>query len=603
MTASEVDKAGTIQRARGLRRSDIALVGVYEISKLLSVPARLESSLAGVLQLLASFLDMRHGLIALLDERGAAEVVVGSGWSDATARRYFDRLPERAIGRIVVTKMPLVIEHMRKDPLFEKWDFSAWDPTEGDFSFIGVPIKDRGNVIGTVTIDREHGDMAYISFDEDVRFLTMIANLLGQTVRLQRLIARDREWLLQEQRRLEKTIAQTAPAPKRSAAQPDGIIGTTSTIQSVLEKVHRVARTHSTVLLRGESGTGKELFARVLHDSSPRHKGPFVAVNCAALAESVLESELFGHEKGAFTGAISQRKGRFELANQGTLFLDEIGEISPSFQAKLLRVLQLGEFERVGGTATVKVDVRLVAATNRNLEELVAKGDFRSDLYYRVSVVPIYLPPLRERKGDIPLLAREFLDRFNAEHEASLALTDSAMAVLNSCYFPGNVRELENCVRRTATLASGIRIVAEDFACRHDECLSAVLWKTSADGPAAYASPPSRPAGTAAKTVTPGEVLPRTTHFDAALPGDTAGPSISVSPDSCAACPTHTKVVDALDAQAEPLEGQTATDRARLVEAMETAGWVQAKAARILGLTARQIGYALRKHAISVKKF
>jgi Nif-specific regulatory protein len=601
MTASEVDKAGTIQRARGLRRSDIALVGVYEISKLLSVPARLESSLAGVLQLLASFLDMRHGLIALLDERGAAEVVVGSGWSDATARRYFDRLPERAIGRIVVTKMPLVIEHMRKDPLFEKWDFSAWDPTEGDFSFIGVPIKDRGNVIGTVTIDREHGDMAYISFDEDVRFLTMIANLLGQTVRLQRLIARDREWLLQEQRRLEKTIAQTAPAPKRSAAQPDGIIGTTSTIQSVLEKVHRVARTHSTVLLRGESGTGKELFARVLHDSSPRHKGPFVAVNCAALAESVLESELFGHEKGAFTGAISQRKGRFELANQGTLFLDEIGEISPSFQAKLLRVLQLGEFERVGGTATVKVDVRLVAATNRNLEELVAKGDFRSDLYYRVSVVPIYLPPLRERKGDIPLLAREFLKRFNAEHEANLSFADSALAVLNSCYFPGNIRELENCVRRTATLANGMRIVADDFACRHDECLSAVLWKKPADSLTAHPFLPLGQPGNFRKSVMPPVVCAPPSHGNANSLDDTGAPSLTSPPDSCASTAGLAPAVDM--PEVDPLEGQPETDRARLVEAMETAGWVQAKAARILGLTARQIGYALRKHAISVKKF
>jgi Nif-specific regulatory protein len=601
VAVSEVDKPGGIQRARGMRRSDIALVGVYEISKLLSVPARLETSLAGVLQLLASFLDMRHGLIALLDERGAPEVVVGSGWSDATARRYFDRLPERAIGRIVVTKMPLVIEHMKQDPLFEGWDFSGWDPNDGDFSFIGVPIKDRGNVIGTVTIDREHGDMAYFSFDEDVRFLTMIANLLGQTVRLQRLIARDREWLLQEQRRLEKTIAQTATPPTRSAAQPDGIIGTTPAILSVLEKVRRVARTHSTVLLRGESGTGKELFARVLHESSPRHKGPFVAVNCAALAESVLESELFGHEKGAFTGAISQRKGRFELANQGTLFLDEIGEISPAFQAKLLRVLQLGEFERVGGSVTVKIDVRLVAATNRNLEESVAKGDFRSDLYYRISVVPIYLPPLRERKGDIPLLARAFLNRFNTEHEANLSFTDSAVEVLTSCYFPGNVRELENCVRRTATLANGIRIIADDFACRHDQCLSAVLWKPSADAAAAYVSSSMRPGGRPIKTLTPGEAAPRAAHSDAPLPREIHEPSISNSPGSRAACPADSETLEAV--AAEPLETQPAAERARLVEAMETAGWVQAKAARILGLTPRQIGYALRKHAVSVKKF
>jgi Nif-specific regulatory protein len=556
-------------------------VGVYEISKLLTVPARLEASLAGVLQLLAGFLDMRHGLIALLGENGAPEVVVGSGWSEATAKRYFERLPERAIGRIVVTKMPLVIEHMKQDALFENWDFSEWGAAEGDSSFIGVPIKDRGNVIGTLTIDREHGDQPYFTFDEDVRFLTMIGNLVGQTVRLQRLIARDREWLMGEQRRLEKTIEHTTP-PERPSAQAGGIIGSTPAIRAVLDKVRRVARSHSTVLLRGESGTGKEMFAKALHDFSPRRKGPFVAVNCAALAESVLESELFGHEKGAFTGAVSQRKGRFELADQGTLFLDEIGEISSAFQAKLLRVLQLGEFERVGGSTTIKVDARLVAATNRNLEESVAKGDFRADLYYRVSVVPIFLPPLRERKGDIPLLAREFLHRFNAEHDTGLSLSDSALAVLTSCYFPGNVRELENCVRRTATLAHGIRIVADDFACRHDECLSAVLWKKSADSPTGYVSLPIGREGTFGKPLLP------------------PAAAATTQADACAVC-NALSAEDGLPASETP--GDAEAERARLVEAMETAGWVQAKAARLLGLTPRQIGYALRKHDIPVKKF
>jgi len=580
MPDSQVDKGGSNVRGRGMRRADIALVGMYEISKLLAVPARLETSFSGVLQLLASFLDMRHGLIALLDDRGAPDIVVGCGWSDANARRYFERLPEKAIGRIVVTKMPLVIRQMKKDPLFENWDFSAWDATQDDFSFIGVPIKDRGNVIGTVTIDREHGDGAYFSLDEDVRFLTMIANLLGQTVRLQRLIAHDREWLIHEQRRLERTIAERAtpakgdPAPKGDSAATAGIIGDTPAIKAVLDKVRRVARSNSPVLLRGESGTGKELFARALHEWSPRHERPFIAVNCAALAESVLESELFGHEKGAFTGATTQRKGRFELADKGTLFLDEIGEISPAFQAKLLRVLQLGEFERVGGTSTIKTDVRLVAATNRNLEESVAKGDFRPDLYFRISVVPIFVPPLRARKGDIPLLAREFLDRFNAEHDAHLSLTASAMQVLTSCHFPGNVRELENCIRRTATLANADGLVADDFACRQDECLSAVLWKKPADSTDGFVPLP----------------IGRGASY-----GKSPPPSGSHSP------PAQPESIDAPAAKAPQNEPET--DRERLVEAMETAGWVQAKAARILGLTARQIGYALRKHAIPVKKF
>jgi transcriptional regulator with AAA-type ATPase domain len=235
--------------------------------------------------------------------------------------------------------------------------------------------------------------------------------------------------------------------------------------------------------LRGESGTGKELFARAVHDYSPRAKKPFIKLNCAALPETVLESELFGHEKGAFTGAVSQRKGRFELADGGTLFLDEIGDTSPAFQVKLLRVLQEGEFERVGGMHTVKVDVRLVCATNRNLEEAVSKGEFRADLYYRINVVSIALPPLRDRRADIPQLAREFLRRFNAENNTQHELTPSAMRVLDSCYFPGNVRELENCVRRTATLAPASHVCDKDFACQHGECLSATLWKSAVSSP------------------------------------------------------------------------------------------------------------------------
>ena len=601
MQNGQLAKAGSDRRPHGVRRADIALMGMYEISKLLAVPARLETSFSRVLQLLASFLDMRHGLIALLDERGVPEMVVGSGWSDATARRYFDRLPERAIGRIVVTKMPLVIRQMKKDPLFENWDFSVWGAKERDFSFIGVPIKDRGRVIGTVTIDREHGDGAYFSLDEDVRFLAMIANLLGQTVRLQRLIASDREWLIHEQRRLERAIAERATPPKTDSAPTAGIIGNTPAIKAVLDKVRRVARSHSPVFLRGESGTGKELFARALHEWSPRHEEPFIAVNCAALAESVLESELFGHEKGAFTGATAQRKGRFELADKGTLFLDEIGEISPAFQAKLLRVLQLGEFERVGGTSTIKIDVRLVAATNRNLEESVAQGDFRSDLYYRISVVPIFIPPLRERTGDIPLLAREFLNRFNAEHEANHSFTESAMDVLTSCYFPGNVRELENCVRRTATLANADRLVADDFACRQDECLSAVLWKKPAGSTDGFVSLPIGRSASYGKSPRPAASPSRPTHHDelARAAADVPLPAYrSVFPGTA---PTQPGPIDA--AEAKPPQAEPEADRERLVEAMETAGWVQAKAARILGLTPRQIGYALRKHAIPVKKF
>ncbi len=331
------------------------------------------------------------------------------------------------------------------------------------------------------------------------------------------------------------------------------------------------------MLLRGESGTGKELFAAAIHNLSSRHAKPFIKLNCAALPESVLESELFGHERGAFTGAQALRKGRFELADGGTLFLDEIGDISASFQAKLLRVLQEGEFERVGGMRPIKVDVRLVCATNKNLEHAVERGEFRADLYYRISVVPIFLPPLREREGDLIPLANEFLRRFNAEQRSDLALASSAIAVLSHCKFPGNIRELENCVRRTATLAPGHEIEAVDFACQNDGCLSAVLWKGS-DTP----------------NPTHGIIYP--------LPiVDAAGARAPAADEAPARFP-QAPVAPTSEALG-PSGADLRSDRDKIVDAMERAGWVKAKAARILGLTPRQIGYALRKHNIRVKKF
>jgi Nif-specific regulatory protein len=540
-------------------RAETALAGVYEISKLLAAPFRLESELSGVLALLSSFLDMHNGLIALLTPEGDAEVLVGPGWSEAKPERFFERLPERVIGQIVVTKMPLVVPNVRADPLFVGVDLSTWAPDDGrPFSMIGVPIKDADQVVGTLTVTRGR-DGARL--DEDVRFLAMVANLIGQHLRLHRVISRDRERLLAEQHRLEKVVEDRA-ASRGAASGPvlRGVVGESEAVRRVIDKIRIVAKSHSTVLLRGESGTGKELFASAIHELSPRRKGPFIRVNCAAIPESVLESELFGHEKGAFTGAVAQRKGRFELADGGTLFLDEIGEISPSFQATLLRVLQEGEFERVGGTRTLRVDVRLICATNQNLEAAVERGDFRSDLYYRICVVPIHLPPLRARKGDVPLLAGEFVQRFNAEHNTELSLSSSALRVLDDCYFPGNVRELENCVRRTATLARGSQIADIDFACRNDVCLSSVLWRGAQK---AQPEPPRPPAW------------------------EMAPPAAAV----------------AYPLESAPTTDQVLTERERLVEAMRTAGWVQAKAARLLGLTPRQVGYALRKHNVDVEKF
>ena len=563
--------------------SEIALTGMYEISKILSAPSRLETTLSNVVNLLSSFMQMRHGVISLLADDGIPDITVGAGWNEGTDERYRVRLPDKAIGQIVASALPLVVEDIEKHPTFSAADAATLGATaETKVSFIGVPIRIAAKVIGTLTIDRICD--GHFRLDGDVRFLTMVANLIGQTVQLHRAVSQDRDRLMAESHRLQKALLEVRPARERRGGGVGGIIGDSLSIRALLAKVEVVAKSHSPVLLRGESGTGKELIAKAVHELSPRAKGPFIKINCAALPESVLESELFGHEKGAFTDAINSRKGRFELADKGTLFLDEIGEISPAFQAKLLRVLQEQEFERVGGSATIKVNVRIVAATNKNLEDAVSQNKFRPDLYYRISVVPIVLPPLRERPSDIPLLAAEFLRRFNAENERALNFEAGAIAVLKGCRFPGNVRELENCVQRTATLAHGPSIFADDFACRHNECLSSVLWKVQSALPL-----PDRP------PAIPMPALPATSAIDAA-------PENSEAAGENAAIAEPVSAPDVTGDDATFIAGE-GSERDRLINAMERAGWVQAKAARILGLTPRQIGYALKKHAIEIKRF
>ena len=548
-------------------RTHAALMGIYEISKMLTRPARLETALSGVVNLLHSFMDMSGGLIALLDEEDRTTTVVGAGWNEAEAREQFERLPEQAVGQIVVSGMPLVVRDVARSPLFAQWSELKAEDAAVVRSFVGVPIKGESRTIGTITIERVGSQSSPGTLDEDVRYLTMIANLVGQTVALQTMVERDRERLMEERNRLEQELEQ------KNAAKHEGIswiIGKSAAILEVTEKVQLVARCNLPVLLCGESGTGKELFARAIHEYSPRKEMPYIRLNCAALSESVLESELFGHDKGAFTGAIGMRKGRFEMADGGTLFLDEIGEISTTFQAKLLRVLQEGEFERVGGNHTIKVDVRLVTATNRNLEAAVISGDFRSDLYYRISVVPIFLPALRERREDIPLLAREFVKRFNKEHGVSLSISPRAMEVLTACEFPGNVRELESCVRRTAALTKNPVLQAEDFELS-SKSSSAAMNKSMSRARAASEGSRSHPL-----------VELTETERAAAVPGN--------------------------GEQDEGTSGEGASEgdfseRERLVDAMERAGWVQAKAARLLGLTPRQMGYALRKQGIEIKRF
>jgi Nif-specific regulatory protein len=584
MAQSARANAVTGTGAGNVRYSEIALSGIYEISKIVTSPASLRVMLNNVVSVMSSFLDMRLATVILLNKDGDPEIKVAASTEHMMDASEEADLPMLVIDRIVATATPLVVQNCAVHPLFKEWKrLGSGVGPDSVQTFIGVPIRVDAKVVGTLATERVWECRADVRIDQDVRFLTMVANLMGQALKLQRVVAEDRERLMVEQHRLAKELS-TLRSPKSPGSKATGILGKSKAIKAVTERIEQVAQSNAPVLIRGETGTGKELFARAIHELSRRKGKPFIKVNCAALPESVIESELFGHEKGAFTGAVATRKGRFELAHGGTIFLDEIGEISPSFQAKLLRVLQEGEFERVGGQQTLKINFRLVCATNRNLEELVSENKFRADLYYRINVVPLMLPPLRDRPSDIPELALHFLKQYGEENGHALTFGPDAIDALMKCYFPGNVRELENCIRRTAAMTPADEIHAGDFACQQGHCLSSMLWKGPAASEAAYVPPAPKPSRMAEPK----------SHAPAAPPRP---------------APERAEPKETNGAGAKEVAGGDMNDafpglsKDRLVKAMEKTGWVQAKAARILGLTPRQIGYALKKHGIEMKRY
>jgi Nif-specific regulatory protein len=407
---------------------------------------------------------------------------------------------------------------------------------EKDLPFIAVPIQVGGALQGVLTVQPDEPDDGLL--EERVRFVEMVANLIGQNVRLSLEVAQERKTLAEERDTLRRTVRQKHGF--------DNLVGHSAPMRRIFDQIRMVAKWPTTVLIRGETGTGKELIANAIHYNSPRARGPYVRLNCASLPETLLESELFGHEKGAFTGAVNSRKGRFEMADGGTLFLDEIGEISPPFQAKLLRVLQEGELERVGGGRTLKVDVRLIAATHRDLEAAVESGDFREDLYYRLNVMPILPPPLRERMEDLPDIARHLLERLGGIQSRPLTLTAAAQRRLGQHSWPGNVRELENCLERAAVMSMDGEI---------DSDLIRIDKPRTAPG-----------------RMTLNAVSPAPTFQGSGAEGD------------------------------ELPEGSESSERARVIAALEQAGWVQARAARLLGMTPRQIAYRIQILNIEVKQ-
>jgi len=433
-----------------LSKRERELECLYEISQSLVSSPNLHTSVHRIMDVLAEKMGMSRGTLTLLKpETGELIIEIAHGMPEEKKRRGKYRVGEGITGKVFETGEPVVVPKIGEEPLFLNRTRWRGDITKQNISFICVPIKIGKNVIGTFSVDRLFDEE--ISFEEDLRLLTIIASMIAYAVKLKEMVEQEKAKLITEKTKLQEELEQRYNITR--------LIGTSRPMEEVYRRISQVAKSNATVLIRGESGTGKELVAHALHYNSPRATKPFIKVSCAALPEGLLESEMFGHEKGAFTGAIEGKKGRFELAQGGTIFLDEVGEFNQATQIKLLRVLQEREFERLGGTRTIKGDVRIIAATNKDLEKALHEGIFREDLYYRLNVFPIYLPPLRERKTDILLLAEHFIAKYAREHHKEIKrITTPAIDMLMAYHWPGNVRELENWIE-TAVLVCDDKVI------------------------------------------------------------------------------------------------------------------------------------------------
>jgi len=417
---------------------------LYEITKAMHGTLDLRKALYKVLDLLVEHLGMNRGSISLLNpETSEIHIEVAHGISSTAKTRGRYKLGEGITGRVIETGRPMAIPRLTDEPLFLDRTGARSKIDKSKIAFICVPIKDGRRVIGSLSVDRLFEDTA--SPKEDVRLLSIISTLIAQKVALLEEINLEKDQLNRENIRLKKELSK-----KYSFSN---IIGNSRKMQEVFHLISQVAKSNANVLLLGESGTGKELVANAIHYNSLRSSNPLVKVNCAALPGNLVEAELFGYERGAFTGANQQKAGKFELANNGTIFLDEIGSLILESQGKLLRVLQEKELERLGAIKVIKVNVRLIAATNIDLAEAVERGSFREDLFYRLNVYPIYMPPLREMEADLLLLADYFLEKYAEEYSKDIKrISTPAIDALTSYHWPGNVRELENCIERAVLL-------------------------------------------------------------------------------------------------------------------------------------------------------
>jgi Nif-specific regulatory protein len=429
-----------------LERKILELTVLHEISQLLISHSEARDVLSPILEILHSKMGMERSAITLIDSESHELVIeVAHGLTEEEMKRGHYQLGEGVTGTVVEKGEPMVVPRVGKEPLFLDRTKSRGEIRKDKISFICVPIRIGDLTFGALSVDRIFNES--ISLDEDLRFLTILASNVAWTIRINKMASEEKNRLREENITLKEKI--------KERYQYYNIAGSSNKMREVFLVIEQVSSGDATVLIRGESGTGKELVANAIHYNGPRVERPFIKVNCAELPENLIESELFGHEKRSFTGATEKRPGKFERANGGTLFFDEIGNLNLSAQAKLLRALQEKEIERVGGSKTISLDVRIIAATSKSLEKAMAEGLFREDLYFRLNIFPVYMPPLRERKTDVLLLADFFMDKYSKKYGKDVKrISTSAIDAIVHYHWPGNVRELEDCIERAIILCS-----------------------------------------------------------------------------------------------------------------------------------------------------
>jgi Nif-specific regulatory protein len=416
---------------------------LVNISNVISHSQDIYKYLEVVLEELCEYLNAQYSIITIVD-RNYDRIMISSayGLTDEEKKKGIYKIGEGVVGKVVRTEQPVIIADIaRSDEFLNRTGiiFKSDKPV----AFLCVPIIIKNEITGTLSIHIAHPGIT--DFSAEIKFLNIVGMLIGRNISVHRKQIEELDELRKENMRLKGA----------KLFKPENIIGNSSLMNDLYSMIERVSSTNTTVMIRGESGVGKELIAEAIHNASPRASKPFIRVNCSALPETLMESELFGHEKGAFTGANTQHTGRFEAADGGTIFLDEIGDVPLSMQVKLLRTLQQKQIERVGGNKTIDVDVRIITATNRNLESMMKENTFREDFYYRINVFPIYVPALRERRADIPILTDHFIDKVNRKNGMKVKrITSGALDMLMVYSWPGNIRELENVIERAMILTT-----------------------------------------------------------------------------------------------------------------------------------------------------